>query len=132
MSKKRKEVVDPIRVQTPEAFPAETKKIRGRGRVKKPFLEPHVVLDHIKDVHVKLLSGTYGALRIELFKRNLTIQEIFEEVAQLIAMNNYRILNILDELVVKKRDNFIKKFTEKDAEKIFDTIQMLKDEDEES
>ena len=76
-----------------------------------------------KSVHVKLTTGTHASLRIELFQRGLSMQEVLEALSCEIVNGNTHISKILDELEYNKKhklDN--KKVIETDAESVFDAI----------
>jgi len=76
-----------------------------------------------KSVHVKLTTGTHANLRIELFQRGLSMQEVLEALSCEIVKGNTHISKILDELEYNKKhklDN--KKVIEADAESVFDAI----------
>lgn len=55
-----------------------------------------------KGIHVKLDKQVHAALRAKLFKYNLSMQEVFDDFARLIAEDNKRAQVILELLVQKK------------------------------
>ena len=55
-----------------------------------------------KGIHVKLDKQVHAALRAKLFKYNLSMQEVFDDFARLIAEDNKRAQTILELLVQKK------------------------------
>jgi hypothetical protein len=76
-----------------------------------------------KSVHIKLTTGTHANLRIELFKRGLSMQEVLEALSCEIVNGNSHISKILDELEYNKRHKLNnKKVIETDAESVFDAI----------
>jgi hypothetical protein len=81
------------------------------------------VITNRKCIHVKLLQDTHSNLRIELFKRKLSIQEVFEELAQRLTTGDPVIIDILDELIENKKNKKIKQLSEADANSIFDAIE---------
>lgn len=88
-----------------------------------------------KCVHTQLLTDTHSYLRIELFKRKLSLQEAFEEFAQLVASQDARVIRVLDDLQQKKRDKLIYKLSRTDAESLYEVINEMSpltkvDEDE--
>ena len=85
------------------------------------------VITNRKCIHVKLLQDTHANLRIELFKRKLSIQEVFEELAQRLTTGDPVITDILDELVENKKNKKIKQLLEADANSIFDAIESSMD-----
>jgi len=81
------------------------------------------VITNRRGIHVKLLQDTHSNLRIELFKRKLSIQEVFEELAQRLTTGDPVIIDILDELIENKKNKKIKQLSEADANSIFDAIE---------
>ena len=76
-----------------------------------------------KSVHVKLTTGTHADLRVELFKRGLSMQEVLEALSCEIVNGNAHISKILDELEYNKKYKInTKKVVESDAESVFDAI----------
>lgn len=76
-----------------------------------------------KSVHVKLTTGTHASLRVELFKRSLSMQEVLEALSCEIVDGNIHIIKILDELEYNKKHKLsIKKVVSSDAESVFDAI----------
>ena len=76
-----------------------------------------------KSVHINLTRGTHSELRTELFGRHLSMQEVFEHLAILIAEKDPYICSVLDRIQDAKRNNQIKKIRSSDAESIFDAIE---------
>ena len=81
------------------------------------------VITDRKCIHVKLLQDTHSNLRIELFKRRLSIQEVFEELAQRLIAGDPVVTDILDELMENKRTKKLRHFFKADADSIFDAIE---------
>jgi|TARA_Y100000310_G_C20691383_1_gene822485 hypothetical protein len=79
-------------------------------------------LDHRKSVHIKLLTDTHAGLRMASFKRKLSMQEMFEEFAQRVIMDDPLVVQILDELTVRKREKTVKRLSNSDASTILDII----------
>lgn len=76
-----------------------------------------------KSVHVKLTTGTHSDLRVELFKRSLSMQEVLEAIACEIVSGNTHISKILDELEYNKKHKInTKKVVKSDVESVFDAI----------
>ena len=76
-----------------------------------------------KSVHIKLTTGTHANLRIELFRRGLSMQEVLEALSCEIVGGNSHISKILDELEYNKKHKLNnKKVIEADAESVFDAI----------
>lgn len=79
--------------------------------------------DHRKSIHVKLLTETHGAFRIELIKKKLSMQEVFEDFAQRVVRGDGFAHRVLDTIARKKRERHIEKLSDTDAESIFDAIE---------
>ena len=76
-----------------------------------------------KSVHVKLTTGTHADLRVHLFQRGLSMQEVLGALSCEIVNGNPHISKILDELEYNKKHKInIKKVVESDAESVFDAI----------
>ena len=75
-----------------------------------------------KCVHLKLLRETFNDLRIECFKRDLSMQEVLEALSQRVAVCDPSVMEILDQLVIEKRETKIRKICKSDADSIFDLI----------
>tara|TARA_R100000664_G_C2745913_1_gene133694 strand:- start:1382 stop:1675 length:294 start_codon:yes stop_codon:yes gene_type:complete len=76
-----------------------------------------------KSVHFTLSKDTHAELRIRCFKHGLSMQEIFEEIASKIAHQSADMIEILDDLALRKKNKVIKKISESDAESIFSAIE---------
>lgn len=57
-----------------------------------------------KCVHIKLDKDVHTALRSKLFKHNVSMQDLFEECATLVATDNFKGQTIV-ELIVKRKIN---------------------------
>jgi hypothetical protein len=55
-----------------------------------------------KSVHFKLDRDVHLALRAKLFKHNITMQELFDEFAQLVATDTAKGQSIIESIVNKK------------------------------
>lgn len=76
-----------------------------------------------KSIHVNMSKGAHAALKIACIKRSLSIQEVFEEIAQMIGSEHPEIISVLEDLAMRKRNKIIKKLSENDADSIFDLIE---------
>lgn len=76
-----------------------------------------------KSIHVNMSKGAHAALKIACIRRSLSIQEVFEELAQMIGDENPEMMSILEDLAMRKRNKIIKKLSENDADSIFDLIE---------
>ena len=74
-----------------------------------------------KSVHVNISKSAHAAFRIACFERGLSMQEVFEEFAQRVALESNDALGILDELKIIKesRDKSAKKYTNADVNDIY-------------
>ncbi len=77
-----------------------------------------------KSVHINLTKDAHAGVKIECFKRSLSMQEAFEEFAQLIAAEHPDALEILDDVALRKRNKIVRQLSAVDAESIFDAIEM--------
>jgi 23S rRNA maturation-related 3'-5' exoribonuclease YhaM len=76
-----------------------------------------------KSIHINMSRDAHAALKIACFKRSLSIQEVLEEISQMIGAENPDIINMLDDLAMKKRNKIIKQLSSADADSIFDLIE---------
>ena len=79
--------------------------------------------DHRKSIHIKLLTETHAAFRIELIKKKLSMQEVFEDFAQRVVRGDGFAHRVLDTVAKRKRERHIEKLSDTDAESIFDAIE---------
>ena len=78
-----------------------------------------------KSVHIHLTKGTKNALRIALFKKGLSMQEVLEECAIRIVEEDNYMLKLMDTLVVEKRSKALNRVAESDVESVFDVIKQV-------
>ena len=78
--------------------------------------------DRRKSIHIKLLTETHAAFRIELLRKKLSMQEVFEDFAQRVVAGDGFAHRVLDTIARKKREKQIERLSETDAESIFDAI----------
>jgi hypothetical protein len=55
-----------------------------------------------KCVHIKLEKDTHAALRAKLFRHNITMQDLFEECAALVASDTAKGQSLVESIVKKK------------------------------
>lgn len=67
--------------------------------------------DTHKDLHIKITKEAHASLRALLFKKELSMQEVFEELAQLIFAEDRHMLRVIDNLVMKKAKAKLDKVT---------------------
>ena len=76
-----------------------------------------------KSVHVNLSTGVHAEFRMELFKRSLSMQEVFEHLACSITSGDAYLTNLLDVLEYNKKYKVdTKQFVEADSETLFEQI----------
>lgn len=75
-----------------------------------------------KTVHFSMTRETHSEFRIACFKHRLTMQDILEEFAQLVAVENPAALRIMKNLSEKKRNDEISRLTKTDSESILNII----------
>ena len=51
------------------------------------------------------------------------MQEVFDKLASEIVENDPSLIEMLDDLVLQKRDNSLKRFSKTDSDSIFDVIE---------
>ena len=76
-----------------------------------------------KSVHINIPRETHSLVRTQCFKYNLTMQDVFEELAQMIAAEEPEAIEMMSNLSMKKRDASIKRLSVSDAESIFNIIE---------
>jgi len=76
-----------------------------------------------KSIHINLNKDTHTEFRMALFKRELSMQEVFEFLAVKIVDGDETLTKFLDEIEYNKKNRvFEKKVNSTDAESIFDAI----------
>jgi len=80
-------------------------------------------LQRRKTIHFTILTDSHAALRIACFKNKLSMQEVFEEVSQRIAAEDPDMIEMLCDIAIKKRNKEERKFSETDAETLFNMIE---------
>jgi hypothetical protein len=77
-----------------------------------------------KSLHINLTKSTHAELRIILFKKCLSMQEVLESLAVKIVDGDEYLNNILDELEYNKKMRIpVKKVNSTDIESIFEAIE---------
>ena len=76
-----------------------------------------------KSVHINLTKSTHAELRMILFKRGLSMQEVFDSLASRICDRDSHLIDILDDVEKSKREKQIKKVSKSDSESIFRVIE---------
>lgn len=78
-----------------------------------------------KTIHFSMTRETHSDFRIACFKHRLTMQDILEEFAQLVAAENPAAVRMMTNLAEKKRDDEISRLTSLDSESILNVISEL-------
>jgi hypothetical protein len=78
------------------------------------------VLADKKCVHVKLDKATHMSLRSKLFKHNISMQDLFEECARLVATETTRGQALVDSIVARKIKEAITGIKKRNESKIDD------------
>jgi hypothetical protein len=77
-----------------------------------------------KSVHVNLNKDTHAEFRMALFRRGLSMQEVFEFLAIKVVDEDETLAKFLDEIEYnKKNKGGAKQVNSTDAESIFDVIE---------
>ena len=76
-----------------------------------------------KSLHVNLLKETHCSLKICAFRHQLSMQEIFEDLARQIVENEPHMVKLLEDLQRRKREKIVRSPTKTDAESIFKVIE---------
>jgi len=62
-------------------------------------------IDSKKSVHINISKSAHTSFRIACFERGLSMQEVFEEFAQCVALESKGAIKIIDELKKYKETN---------------------------
>lgn len=89
-------------------------------------------------MHVKLDKAVHAALRAKLFQHNLSMQEVFDEFAKLVAADDRAAERIVENLVMRKVREAIdgkpkrrdRSVSELDHDTLYDLIEEGTDPDE--
>ena len=75
-----------------------------------------------KSVHINLTRGTHSEFRSELFKRHLSMQEVFEHLACQFAEGHPSLVKLIDEYCEMKKADVIRGLEEKYTENLYEAI----------
>lgn len=73
----------------------------------------HDIFESRKCVHIKLPKEIHATLREKLFRHNVTMQDLFQDYAEIIAEDNVRADKTIQRLVSKKMKSMIEGDTKK-------------------
>jgi hypothetical protein len=80
-------------------------------------------LDIRKDIHLSVLKPSHLELKIICMRRNLTIQEVFEEFVNRVITGSPDMIDMMNDLEIKKRAKEAHRVTSIDAEALYEIIQ---------
>ena len=89
------------------------------------------LLDGTKSVHIKLKKEVHAAFRTKLFDRGMSMQEVFDELARLVAVDDRRLTKALDDYAKRrvvdeinrlKQDRRQERIGELDQDALYDLI----------
>lgn len=80
-------------------------------------------IERRKSLHFNLPASSHAALRVQCFKKEITMQDFFEEVSHLVASESQIVLSIMDSVAMKKKNRQLEKFTETDTESLYNMIE---------
>ena len=75
-----------------------------------------------KSVHINLTKRTHSEFRKELFDHSLSMQEVFEYFASLVASNDERATEIINEAKNIKRTKTLEKLNKNEVDDLYDAI----------
>jgi hypothetical protein len=75
-----------------------------------------------KSIHINLTRGTHAGFKKFLFDYGLSMQEVFEHFASLVAEEDNNAVKIVVNSYKRKRDKIINKVSKKEAENLYDAI----------
>jgi len=76
-----------------------------------------------KSVHINLKYDTHKGFKIECFKRNLSMQEVFEEFASKVANEQNDVIKILENLSKAKQIKSVRNYTKSETDSIFNLLE---------
>lgn len=71
----------------------------------------HDLFFHKKSVHVKLTKEVHTLLREKLFRHGITMQDLFQEAAEMVLTDNIRSEKLLEKISKKKLQASIEKIS---------------------
>ncbi len=81
------------------------------------------MISHKKSLHISLKSDTHVGFKLQCVQRNLSMQEVFEELASRIANESNDVIRIMDQLVKDKQVRSAKKYSKTDIDSIFNILE---------
>ena len=75
-----------------------------------------------KSVHISLYSKTHVDFKKYVVSKSLSMQEVFEHMATLVAEGHPALVKIIDDYCDEKRQNLVRSLEEKYTENLYDAI----------
>ena len=89
---------------------------------KKKEIRRLIDLETRKSVHINMTRVTHSEFRKTLLDYNLSMQEVFEYFASLVAEQSSDAIAIINDVYLRKRDKLIKGVSSREAENLYDAI----------
>ena len=80
-------------------------------------------IENRKSLHFNIKGTSHSSLRIECFKRNITMQDFFNEISELVESESPVIMSIMEDLSERKRNKQIEKLSKTDEESLYNLIE---------
>ena len=84
-----------------------------------------------KSVHINLSKATHAGFRTTLFEDSLSMQEVFERFAYLVATGDERAREIVSECKIMKRNRTLERLSQNEVDNLYDAISHVDPFDEE-
>ena len=75
-----------------------------------------------KSVHINLTKKTHSGFRKALFDHGLSMQEVFERFAHLVASEDARTEDIITEAKIMKRNKTLERLSQNEVDNLYDAI----------
>ena len=92
-------------------------------KIRQKYTEKPPEIDSRRGTAVKLLPDTHTLFRMMLIKRNLSMQEVIQALAQRCVLEEPYMVRLLDDLCVKKRERVYEKMSSTDAASIYEILE---------
>jgi hypothetical protein len=101
-------------------MPSEQKQLQRK--INKKVLNEYVDFETKKSVHINLKKRTHAEFRKALLDLDLSMQEVFENFARLLILEDKRALSIVKEIKSEKRLQILKNIDNIESDNIYDAI----------
>lgn len=78
-----------------------------------------------KCIHVRLRREVHAGFRVKCFERAMSMQEVIDEFARLVAVDDKRVIKLLDEYAARKVQDEIRRLATSGSKRPPDTISEL-------